>query len=64
MPEAVYDPDVSREELIQKLIARFGEFKKVVRMRTGVAYKVPTREILEHGLREQDLDRYPLWEDN
>ncbi len=34
-----------RERAIQKLIARFGEFKKVVRMRTGVAYKVPTRDI-------------------
>jgi hypothetical protein len=51
-----------RERAIQELIARFGEFKKVVRMRTGVTYKVPTRDILEKGIREQDLDQYPLWE--
>ena len=52
-----------RERAIQKLIARFGEFKKVVRARTGVAYKVPVRDILEKGIGEQDLYRYPLWEE-
>ena len=33
MPKAAYDE--RRESIIQELIARFGEFKKVVRMRTG-----------------------------
>lgn len=55
--------DDHHEELVKRLIAEFGEFKKVVRASTGVAYKVPTRDIIERGLREQDLDRYPLWED-
>ena len=50
------------DELVDCLVAQFGAFKKVVRMRTGVAYKVPTRDILEKGIKEQDLDRYPLWE--
>ena len=50
-------------ELASTLIARFGEFKKVVQAHTGVAYKVPTRDILEKGIREQDLDQYPLWEE-
>ncbi len=59
MPKAACDG--KRERLIQELIARFGEFKKVVRMRTGVAYKVPTRDILVKGIREQDLDQYPKW---
>jgi len=49
------------EQLVERLIARFGEYKKVVRMRTGVAYKVPTKDIVELGLREQELDRYPVW---
>ncbi len=61
MPKVAYDE--SRERLIQELIAGVGEFKKVVRMRTGVAYKVPARDIIEKGIREQDLDRYPLWEE-
>jgi len=51
------------DELVSILIARFGEFKKVVRARTGVAYKVPTRDILEKGVSEQNLDRYPRWEE-
>jgi len=51
------------EELGKRLIARFGEFKKVVRQSTGIAYKVPTRDIIEKGIREQDLDRYPVWEE-
>ncbi len=53
----------SREELVRRLISEFGEFKKVVRMSTGIAYKVPTRDIIEKGIREQELDKYPLWEE-
>lgn len=51
------------DQLVNHLVAQFGAFKKVVRMSTGVAYKVPTRDIIEKGIKEQDLDRYPLWED-
>jgi hypothetical protein len=43
---------------------RFGKYKKVVRASTGVAYKVPTRDIIEHGLKERELDKYPLWPDS
>jgi len=55
--------DECHQVLASRLIAEFGEFKKVVRASTGVAYRVPTRDIIERGLREQDLDQYPLWED-
>jgi len=54
--------DECHEELARRLIMQFGEFKRVVRQSTGVAYKVPTRDIIENGLKEADLDRYPLWE--
>ncbi len=54
--------DECHAELVKRLIARFGEFKKVVRQSTGIAYKVPIRDIIERGIREQDLDQYPLWE--
>jgi len=50
------------EELVKRLIVEFGEFKKVVRQSTGVAYKVPTKDIIESGLKEQELDLYPRWE--
>lgn len=55
--------DDCHQELVRRLIAEFGEFKKVVRASTGIAYRVPTRDIFER-LREEDLDRYPIWEDN
>lgn len=51
--------DAHHEELVNRLVAQFGEFKKIVRMATGEAFKVPTRDIIEKGIREQDLDQYP-----
>ena len=52
------------DELARHLIDQFGEFKKVIRMTTGEAFKVPTRDIIERGLREKELDRYPLWKES
>lgn len=51
------------DKLVACLIKQFGEFKKVVRQSTGVAYKVPTRDIIEFGISEPELDRYPRWEE-
>jgi len=55
--------DRCHEELVEALIAEFGEFKQVVRLSTGKAYRVPTRDIIERGLKEQELDNYPLWDE-
>jgi len=49
------------KKLIDKLVEEFGEFKKVVDVKTGIAYKVPTRDILEKGLKYEDLKKYPRW---
>jgi hypothetical protein len=51
------------EKLVQKIIAEYGEFKKVTRMSTGQTFKVPVRDIIEKGIREQELDKYPIWEE-
>lgn len=51
------------KELVKKLVKKFGEFKKIVDAETGKAYRVPTADIVEHGLRHQDLKKYPMWED-
>jgi len=51
--------DACHEELVSRIIAKYGEFKIVARMSTGEAFKVPTRDIIEKGVREQDLDVYP-----
>ena len=53
--------DECHEELVSRLIEEYGEFKKVVRQTTGVAYKVPIRDIIEPGIKEEELDKYPLW---
>ncbi len=54
--------DECHEELVN-LLGDSGEFAKVIRLSTGVAYKVPTEDIIEKGLREGNLDQYPLWEE-
>lgn len=56
--------DECHEELAWRLISKFGEFKKVISMTTGIAYRVPTRDVIEKGLREEELDQYPVWGGN
>ena len=46
----------------KQIIEKFGEFKKVISHR-GIAYKVPTTVIIREGIREQDLNNFPLWSD-
>ncbi len=50
------------DKLVTALMAKFGKFKKIVRASTGGAFKVPTIDIIEKGVREQDLEQYPRWE--
>ncbi len=50
------------EPAIRKMIETFGEYKKVVNAKTGIAYKIPTRDILIKGIKGWELDKYPLWE--
>jgi len=56
--------DECHEELVRRLVAGSGEFKKVIRLSTGVAYKVPTMDIIEKRVKEEELDRYPIWEEH
>ena len=46
--------------LVDQLIEEFGPTKLVTSLRTGKSHLVPTREIIENGVREQDLDNYPV----
>ena len=48
---------------LEKLLEKFGYFKKVVDQKTGIAYKVPTRIIITEGLDYKDLPKYPRWEE-
>ena len=56
--------DDCHEKLIQILENDFGVYKKVVNMETGKTHKVPTRDIIERGLEQKDLKKYPKWGDN
>ena len=49
------------DTLVTHLEDRFGTHKKVVREATGEEFRVPPRYIIEQGLSEQDLDRFPRW---
>ena len=51
------------ERLVDEIVKAFGEFKKIVDLETGIAYRVPTREVLERGLMYEDLKKYPKWKD-
>ena len=43
------------------MLQEHGLFKKVVDIESGIAYKIPTRLIIEEGLRQKDLKNYPTW---
>jgi len=47
------------EELILRLELKFGIYKRVTDQETMKAHKVPLRDIIEKGLRQQDLKNYP-----
>jgi len=51
------------EKLIDRLEKEFGIYKKVVDIETGRAHRVPTRDIIEKGLKHQDLKNYPEWKE-
>jgi len=51
------------QKFIDRLVAEFGEYKKVLDVETGRSYRVPTRDIIEGGLRQRDLAKYPEWSD-
>src|SRR5437870_4974356 len=46
---------------VERLVLQFGEYKRVMDLETGVTHRVPTRDILERGLKHTDLHKYPLW---
>ena len=53
-----------KEDCHEKFVAwfeeKFGTYKKVEGP-DGIPHRVPTREIIEKGLRAEDLKNYPEW---
>ena len=52
--------DSCHRRFVELLIEEFGPTKMVTSLRTGKSHLVPTRAIIEDGVREQDLEKYPV----
>ena len=52
--------DECHELFKQKLIKEFGEHKTVVDLATGKEHHVPIVDIIEKGLKQEDLKNYPI----
>jgi len=44
------------------IIEQYGEFRKVTDHK-GISYKVPTIVIIREGIKEKELNQFPLWSD-
>lgn len=55
--------DECHEKLVETLIQKFGEYKKVCSVVTGKCYQVPARTIIEKGLTYDDLVKFPEWKE-
>lgn len=53
--------DGCHEILVDIITGKCGEFKKVIDIETNIEYKVPVRDIIENGLKYEDLPKYPIW---
>ena len=53
--------EACHKKFVFGLICHFGKHKRVIDAVTGKAYRVPTRDIIEKGLRHADLVKYPEW---
>ncbi len=54
--------DYCHEKFVQNMLQEYGLFKKVVDQTSGITYKVPTRTIIETGLRAEELKNFPTWD--
>lgn len=49
------------EKFVDRCEKEFGAYKKIIDLTTGLTHKVPTRTIIEKGIKQVDLHGYPLW---
>ncbi|MFB0544058.1 MAG: DUF2116 family Zn-ribbon domain-containing protein [Candidatus Bathyarchaeia archaeon] len=55
--------DDCHEKFVHECEQLYGFYKKVIDAATGKAHRVPTRDIIENGLKYPDLKNYPEWEE-
>jgi len=47
---------------VKKMLDEFGENKKITDETSGISYKVPTKQIIEDGITQDQLKDFPLWD--
>lgn len=60
----ITDCEACHEILISEMELMHGKFKRVIDGATGIEHKVPLRLIIEHGLTQAELHKFPLWDGN
>jgi predicted nucleic acid-binding Zn ribbon protein len=53
--------DLCHEKFVVDCENRFGVEKRVTDFETKISYRVPIRDIIDAGLKYEDLAKYPLW---
>jgi len=49
-------------KFVEKMLDEFGEYKKITDNVSGLTYKVPTKQIVEKGITQEQLKDFPLWD--
>ena len=50
------------ELLVGEYEQMWGTYKKIIDASTNIAYKVPTRVLIESGIRAEELPNFPRWD--
>ncbi len=50
-------------KFVEKMLAEFGNYKKITDEDSGLSYKVPTKQIVEEGITQDQLKNFPFWTD-
>lgn len=61
---SITDSQACHEILITEMELMHGKFKRIIDGATGIEHKVPLRLLIENGLSQKDLHKFPLWDGN
>ena len=53
--------DKCHDKLTDELERKMGQYKKITDQTTNITYRVPTKAIIENGIRQEDLKNFPEW---
>lgn len=55
--------DKCHQVMVEEMIGMYGEEKRVLDMVSGIYHRVPTKYIIEHGLKREELRKFPVWDE-